>query len=134
VPSSVAVPPSLIIQENHSAPFPPVKDGVTAMKIETEPSVHFTPYDTVFDETNDSVSEIRYTPKISVEDKPPSSWGQEDDDDDDSQERIKLGTEETSVSMSDIVDLDAPAPAAAAAPSEDVEVPLSSLGEFEELS
>jgi hypothetical protein len=128
-----AIPPSLVIQEDHSAPLPPVKDGITAMKIETEPAVHFTPYDTVFDETNDSVSEIRYTPKISVEDKPPSSWGLEDD----SQDRIKLGTEESSISMSDIVDLDAPAAAPApapVAPPEDVEVPLASLGEFEELS
>lgn len=49
--------------------------------VDTEPSVHFTPYDTVYDETTPNVSEIRYAPKQSVEDLPPSTWGLEDDDD-----------------------------------------------------
>ena len=46
--------------------------------IETEHSVHFTPYDTVFDHNTQEISEIRYSPKISVEDKEPSTWGEDD--------------------------------------------------------
>lgn len=38
--------------------------------IDTEPSVHFTPYDTVYDETTENISEIRYVPKVSVEEIP----------------------------------------------------------------
>jgi len=126
------VPPSLVIKEDHAAVLPPVKDSVTAMKIETEPSVHFTPYDTVFDETQDSISEIRYTPKISVEDKPPSSWGLEEDD----PQRIQIGAEESMSAMAGIEDLEAPAAAAPPAappapPAPSDEIPLS---EFEELS
>jgi len=128
ITGSVTIPPSLVIKEDHAAVLPPVKDGVTAMKIETEPSVHFTPYDTVFDETQDSISEIRYTPKISVEDKPPSSWGEEDADD---PHRIQIGAEESMQAMVGIEDLEAPTPAPPAAPPVSDEIPLS---EFEELS
>jgi len=125
--STIAVPPSLVIKEDHSAVLPPERDGVTAMKIDTEPSVHFTPYDTVYDETNDSISEIRYSPKISVEDKPDSHWGE----DDDSLQRIEIADTATSLSMEDMEDLDAPAPS-----SDPVEedLPLTASGEFEELS
>jgi hypothetical protein len=126
LPSTVS--PSLVIKEDHSAILPPLKEGAIAEKvdenrlqIDTEPSVHFTPYDTVFDETNESVSEIRYTPKISSEDKPDSHWGE-----DDPLQRIQIGSEGTSLSMDDMEDLEAPV--------EDVDAPLSSLGEFEELS
>ena len=45
------------------------------IQIETEPIVHFTPYDTVYE---DNSSEIRFAPKISVEDKPESTWGLEE--------------------------------------------------------
>jgi len=128
LPSTVTVSPSLVIKEDHSAVLPPLKEGAIAEKvgenrllIDTEPSVHFTPYDTVFDETKESVSEIRYTPKISSEDKPESHWGE-----DDPLQRIQIGSEGTSLSLEDMEDLEAPA--------EDVEAPLASLGEFEELS
>ena len=128
-PSTIAVAPSLVIKEDHSAILPPLKEGAIAEKldenrlmIDTEPSVHFTPYDTVFDETKDSVSEIRYSPNISSEDKPPSNWGE-----DEPVQRIEIGKEGASLSIDDMEDLDAP-------PSEDVDAPLASLGEFEELS
>jgi hypothetical protein len=129
-PSTITTSPSLVIKEDHSAILPPLKEGAIAEKldenrlmIDTEPSVHFTPYDTVFDETNDSVSEIRYTPKISSEDKPPSHWGE-----DEPVQRIQIGGGGTSLSIDDMEDLDAPPPV------EDVDAPLASLGEFEELS
>lgn len=129
-PSTIAISPSLVIKEDHSAILPPLKEGAIAEKldenrlmIDTEPSVHFTPYDTVFDETNDSVSEIRYTPKISSEDKPPSHWGE-----DEPVQRIQIGGGGTSLSIDDMEELDAPPPV------EDVDAPLASLGEFEELS
>jgi len=127
VPSTITISPSLVIKEDHSAILPPIKEGAIAEKvgenrfmIDTEPSVHFTPYDTVFDETNESGSEIRYSPKISSEDKPPSNWGE-----DEPVQRIQIGTEGTSLSIDDMEDLNAPA---------DIDAPLASLGEFEELS
>lgn len=123
-------------QEPHSAILPDVKPGFTAekveetstMKIDTEPSVHFTPYDTVFDETNESVSEIRYTPKVSVEDKPPSTWGLDDEEED--LPKLQIGTEGTSLSLDEMEDLEAtPAP-----PPVEEDVPFAIEGEFEELS
>ena len=132
-PSTITVSPSLIIKEDHSAVLPPMKEGAIAEKvgenrlmIDTEPTVRFTPYDTVYDETNESVSEIRYSPKISSEDKPDSHWGE-----DEPVQRIEIGDEGTSLSLEDMEDLDAPPPPAE---TEDVDAPLASLGEFEELS
>jgi hypothetical protein len=98
------------------------------MKIDTEPSVHFTPYDTVFDETKDSVSEIRYTPKVSVEDKPPSNWGVEEEEEEEDLPKLQIGTEGTTLSSDEMEDLEAPS----APPEEDV--PFAIEGEFEELS
>jgi hypothetical protein len=129
-----AIPPSLLIKEDHSAVLPPERDGITAMKIDTEPSVHFTPYDTVYDETKESISEIRYSPKISVEDKPESHWGE-----DEPLQRIEISDIGSSLSMEDMEDLDPPAnqpivPAVVPSvdPSEE-EIPLHASGEFEEL-
>jgi len=128
--STNTISPSLVIKEDHSAILPPIKEGAIAEKvgenrfmIDTEPSVHFTPYDTVFDERNESGSEIRYSPKISSEDKPDSHWGE-----DEPVQRIEIGKEGTSLSLDDMEDLNAPPP------SEDVDAPLTSFGEFEELS
>ena len=130
-----------MIKEDHSAVLPPEKDAITAekmdaaahMTIDTEPSVHFTPYDTVYDETKESISEIRYTPKISVEDKPESHWGE-----DEPLQRIQISDTGSSLSMDDMEDLEAPAPAPAPAPSnepvEEEDIPLTASGEFEELS
>ena len=103
------------------------------LMIETEPSVHFTPYDTVFSEnsTGEKESEIRYTPKVSVEDKPPSNWGLEDaDDDDEDAPRLKLSDAVESIGLDDIEDLEPPAAAATAA---DIDAPLGTTGDFETL-
>jgi len=84
--------------------------------IDTEPMVHFTPYDTVFDETKSGVSEIQYNPKISVEEKPPSTWGLEDD-----VPKIKIQSDANEISGLDIEDLDAP----------DIDMSLGSTADFE---
>jgi len=125
-PSKSKMGPSLLIKEDSTAPpaLPPVAEKIS---IETEPSVHFTPYDTVFDETQESISEIRYTPKLSIEEKPPSTWEEEPTS------LLTISSDESSLSMTDMEDLEAPAaPAVPAVVEEDV--PLSALGEFEELS
>ena len=105
--------------------------------IDTEPSVHFTPYDTVFDENNANISEIRYTPKVSVEDKPPSMWGisdyEDDNDDNDNDENIELPRLNISesgaeLSLDDMEDLNAPAE------EEEEEKPFVDSDEFEELT
>ena len=138
-PAPVAIPPSLVIKEDHSAVLPPEKDSITAekmepsshMTIDTEPSVHFTPYDTVYDETNESISEIRYTPKISVEDKPESHWGE-----DEPLQRIEITENATGLSIDDMEDLEAPSAPPPAPSSDPVEedIALTASGEFEELS
>jgi hypothetical protein len=129
-PAIAAIPPSLLIKEDHSAVLPPERDGITAMKIDTEPSVHFTPYDTVYDETKDSISEIRYSPKISVEDKPESHWGE-----DEPLQRIEISDTGSSLSMEDMEDLEAPAnsPIVPSVDPSEEEIPLTASGEFEEL-
>ena len=98
-------PAGLVIEkiEGASNPNPP------ELIIDTERSVHFTPYDTVFDHSN-SNSEIQYVPKISVEDKPPSTWGLEDEG-----PKLTISDASTSILGEEIVDLDAPAPAPALA-------------------
>lgn len=108
------------------------------LMIDTEPSVHFTPYDTVFSENTNGVqeSEIRYSPKISVEDKPPSNRGIMDDDADDADEdapRLKLSDAVESIGIDDIEDLEpAATPAPAPAPI-DIDAPLGTTSDFETL-
>jgi hypothetical protein len=98
--------------------------------IQTEPSVHFTPYDSVF--STNGETEIAYAPKISVEDKPPSNWGMFDDDEDDDVPRLTIsGASSGIVGSIDFEDLDAPAQRA---PTPDIDAPLTSTGDFEELS
>jgi len=92
------------------------KEGVELEKktetvlIDTEPSVHFTPYDTVFDETTPNISEIRYTPKVSVEDK-------------DEAPKLTIGTTSSSLDVNDIVNVE-----------NDVDTPLTSTDDFEVLA
>jgi hypothetical protein len=134
IPSTIAtvVP---IPMEPHSAMLPAIKPGFTAekveeastMKIDTEPSVHFTPYDTVFDDTKESGNEIRYTPKVSVEDKPPSNWGLEEEEED--LPKLQIGTEGTTLSLDEMEDLEA-----SSAPPVEEDVAFAVGGEFEELS
>lgn len=95
---SVQVSPtasSLTIEKAEANPTPP------QLLIETEPAVHFTPYDTVYDESVSGISEIRYAPKISSEDKPPSTWGLEEDG-----PTLTISSESTGIVDSDIVDLE----------------------------
>jgi len=105
------------------------------MQIETEPTVHFTPYDTVFDENTATVSEIRYTPKLSVEEKPPSTWGLEPDED--LGPTLMISSTESDIGSDEIQDLDAPAVEAPVvklpAVEEDIDAPLSTTNDFVEL-
>jgi len=87
------------------------------LTIETEPTVHFTPYDTVFHDTKDS--EITYAPKVSVEDLPPSTWGLEE------VPKLTIQNTSTAMSLADVEDLE---PA-----SEDIDAPLQTTGDFEVL-
>lgn len=102
--------------------------------IETEPSVHFTPYDTVFSENvaGEKESEIRFSPKISVEDKPPSNWGLEDvgEEDDDAAPRLTLSDSVESIGLDDVEDLEPVLPTPATA---DIDAPLGTTGDFETL-
>jgi len=126
--STSVVMPSLVIKEE-SKSLPSLNESTPTLEkisIETEPSVHFTPYDTVYDETQEAISEIRYTPKLSVEEKPPSHWGEEEPS-----SLLQISSTESSLSMEDMEDLEAPASVPVEA---DVDAPLSTLGEFEELS
>jgi len=105
---SVQVSPtasSLTIEKAEANPTPP------QLLIETEPAVHFTPYDTVYDESVSGISEIRYAPKISSEDKPPSTWGLED-----AGPTLTISSESTGLVDSDIVELEGTAPPATVAP------------------
>lgn len=110
--------------------------------IDTEPSVHFTPYDTVFDENQSEISEIRYAPKISVEDKPPSNWGMSFDDDDEDVPKLSISSNAESLAAEEIVDLDTPVGVGVgvggAAPAtiqpDDIDEPLTASGDFEEIA
>ncbi len=123
-----------IVAASSTNPNPP------QLVIDTEPSVHFTPYDTVFDENQHEISEIRYAPKVSVEDKPPSNWGMSFDDDDEDVPKLSISNSASALGMDEIVDLDAPvgeaAPAhvASAVQPDDIDEPLTSSGDFEEIA
>jgi hypothetical protein len=84
------------------------KSNETVM-IDTEPSVHFTPYDTVFDETTANISEIRYTPKVD------KSW--------DDAPKLTIGSTSSALELNEMVNLDA-----------DIDTPLTSTSDFEVLS
>jgi hypothetical protein len=106
--------------------------------IDTEPSVHFTPYDTVFDENAPGVSEIRYAEKLSVEEKPPSNWGIFDDDDDEDVPRLSISNVQSSLGLDEIEDLEGPSfgtaiPQTTQFVEEDVDAPLGSTDDFESL-
>ena len=120
---------------------PPVEpSGVPAhLTIETEPAVHFTPYDTVFQDTSGQ-STIEYAPKVSVEDKPPSTWGL----DDDAGPSLTIHESSSTIGGDEVEDLEAPpaakeavvaeAEAEAEAEAADIDAPLASTSDFEELS
>ena len=115
--------------------------------IDTEPSVHFTPYDTVYDENNANISEIRYTPKLSVEEKPPSMWGLSDYEDDNGIEeiddigdvdlpRLNISDKGSELTLDDMEDLDGPKKPEEKQFEEEMddEKPLADLNDFEELA
>jgi hypothetical protein len=118
------------VPESSDNPNPP------QLVIDTEPSVHFTPYDTVFDENQREISEIRYAPKVSVEDKPPSNWGMSFDDDDEDVPKLSISNSSSALGADEIVDLDAPSVVAAAdtIQPDDIDEPLTSSGDFEEIA
>jgi hypothetical protein len=96
--------------------------GEPNVMIDTEPSVHFTPYDTVFDETSQGISHIRYSPKD----------GDGGNDGYDAPPRLSFGTTSNAIVADDAEDLE---PVAAPVSVEmDVDAPLGSTGDFEELS
>ena len=132
------------VGSDHTVELPPTTKGIQVakepdtethtMQIETEPTVHFTPYDTVFDENTATVSEIRYAPKLSVEEKPPSTWGMEPDED--LGPTLMISSTESDIGSDDIQDLDAPTTPAVvetAAVEEDIDAPLSTTSDFVEL-
>ena len=93
--------------------------------IDTEPSVHFTPYDTVFDETSQGISHIRYSPKDG------------DNDEYDHPPRLTFGSSANAIETNDAEDLEpvaASAIPASVAAEIDIDAPLGSTGDFEELS
>ena len=112
VPISILKTPS-----NHSVEYTPTPNSI---QIETEPVVHFTPYDTVYDHTTKDISEIRYSPKISVEDKPMYE---------DNSPKLVIHANNSSDRIESI-DLDgSPKPSMDA-----IDIPLSSTIDFVELS
>jgi hypothetical protein len=131
-------PPPTPVQE----PAKPSNEPSRLM-IDTEPSVHFTPYDTVFDENSANISEIRYTPKLSVEEKPPSMWGISDEDDveefddiDTELPRLNIGNSESSeLGLDDVEDFDEPPKPAEEKEEfeEDIDIPLADSNDFEEI-
>jgi hypothetical protein len=136
--TKVEAPPSTPVAEQPTPSSEPSR-----LMIDTEPSVHFTPYDTVFDENTANIAEIRYTPKVSVEDKPPSMWGvseyeddvEEFDDIGEDLPRLNIGnTEGSELGLDDVEDFEAPPkPVETKEEDEDIDIPLADSNDFEEL-
>ena len=92
--------------------------------IDTEPSVHFTPYDTVFDETSQGISHIRYSPKDG-----------NDDEGYDHPPRLTFSSSANAIETNDAEDLEPVAAMPTSVAAEiDIDAPLGSTGDFEELS
>jgi hypothetical protein len=110
------------------APTPAPTPAMESIEIDTTPSVRFSDYETVFDERSNT-NEIRYAPKVSVEEMPPSA-------EDEWYPKLDISGVAESLGDIEIEDLDAPAtakPAQPAQPEEDVDISLTDCGEFEEL-
>jgi hypothetical protein len=93
--------------------------------IDTEPSVHFTPYDTVFDETTQGISHIRYSPKDG------------ENDDYDAPPRLSFGASANAITTDDVEDLEPTAALvtkAAVTEENDIDAPLGSTEDFEVLA
>ena len=89
--------------------------------IDTEPTVHFASYDSVFDETTQDISHIRYSPKDGGSDEynPP---------------RLAFGTASNDIESNDVEDLEPTAVPAATSVVDDIDAPLGSTDDFEELA
>jgi len=97
------------------------------IRIETEPVVHFTPYDTVYDDTSINGSEIRYSPKISIEDKPSSTWGFEDIG-------PKLTIHESELGSIESIDLEPTVVQPPTHTNTDIDMPLTDSSDYLELN
>jgi Family of unknown function (DUF5764) len=92
--------------------------------IDTEPTVHFASYDSVFDETTHDISHIRYSPKDGGSDEY-------------NLPRLAFGSVTNNIESNDVEDLEpnaATATAATAATDDDIDAPLGSTNDFEELA
>ncbi len=72
-----------------------------------------------------------------MEDKPPSNWGLFDDEEDEEVPRLSIGGTTSGIDLGDVEDLDAPprpSGVTAVTPEEDIDAPLTSTGDFEELA
>ena len=135
LPESVSEPVSESLPEpmpeseplQMSAPIEPVSELV----IDTKPSVHFSNYETVFDEDTPNASEIRYAPKLSVEEMPDSDWG--------APPKLHVSSDAgSSLELDDVEDLEPqpkPVEPVSVQDQEDIEAPLASQSlDFEELA
>ena len=125
--TNVAIPQPLVsISKQDAEPVAAVGGAVANLMIDTEPSVHFTPYDTVFDETTQGISHIRYSPK-------------DGENDDYAPPRLSFGTSANAIATDDVEDLEPTArvakPVVADEPVEnDIDAPLGSTDDFEVLA
>jgi len=122
--TNVAVPQPLVsISKQDAEPVAAVGGAVANLMIDTEPSVHFTPYDTVFDETTQGISHIRYSPK-------------DGENDDYAPPRLSFGTSANAIATDDVEDLEPTARVAkpVVADEPDIDAPLDSTDDFEVLA
>ena len=115
---NVLLKPSIVNLEKNYESTPEVTQQ---LRIDTEPSVHFTPYDTVYDETSKNISEIRYTPKDG------DNW-----DNESYVPKLSIGGNSTTIGSDDVEELE---PRAVTPVQDvDVDVDLSSTADFEVLA
>jgi len=115
---NVTLKPAIVKVEKEIEPTQEVTQQVC---IDTEPSVHFTPYDTVYDESSKNISEIRYTPKDN------DNW-----DNESYIPKLSIDGNATNINGDDIEDLEP----RTVTPIQDVDVDvdLSSTADFEVLA
>ena len=119
----VLQPPVVAVSKSdHVAP----SDSAPNMVIDTEPSVHFASYDTLYDETTNDISHIRYSPKNADMDDSPYDYA------DEKPPRLSFGAAATSIDSDDLEDLE-PVVQRIATPSEDIDAPLNGTDDFEVL-
>jgi hypothetical protein len=115
---NVLLKPTIVKVEKE---YESVSEATQQVLIDTEPSVHFTPYDTVYDETTKNISEIRYTPKDS------DNWDAES-----YVPKLSIGGNSTTIGSDDIEELEPRVPTPVQ--DIDVDVDLSSTADFEVLA